>query len=117
MTFVKKSLDSDLILCSFLGSNRFGRSWPLCGRNSRHVYVVFYVITLCCHRDVLATTVQEAAGYAMAMKLPPCGGVTIILDFLRRFKGEIRTRPQAVWCRPEVPGPSGYFWGRNVWQA
>ena len=81
------------------------------------VCIVFYVIMLCCHRDVLATTVQEAAGYAMAMKLPPCGGVTIFFNSLLRFKGEIRTRPQAVWCRPEVPRPSGYFWGRNVWQA
>ena len=87
MTFCEKSLDSDLILCSHWVQIALGAAGHFVAGTLDMFYsvltvcIVFYVITLCCHRDVLATTVQEAAGYAMAMKLPPCGGVTIFSIF------------------------------------
>lgn len=85
MTFVKKSLDSDLILCSHWVQIALGAAGHFVA-GTLDMFILFYVMMLCCHRDVLATPVQEAAGYAMAMKLPPCGGVTIFFDFLPRFQ-------------------------------
>ena len=76
----------------------------------------------CCHRDVLATPVQEAAGYAMAMKLPPCGGVTIFFRFSPKVP-KVKFVPGRKRCGADLRCPgllatSGdAMCGRQAWCA